>query len=100
LLLSPHPVQHAQNRCEPIGSVAIVRQNRQGYEKSELIDRLRKTSRELGRLVSRYDEVNRDIHRIESEAPAEDAVVEVLKKQRLRLKDEIASFLAAFESRM
>lgn len=66
-----------------------------------LIERLKKTDHDFGRLVSRYDEVNRNVHRIESgEEPAEDAVVETLRKQRLKLKDEIASFLARIERRM
>jgi uncharacterized protein len=66
-----------------------------------LIDQLRTTNHDFGRLASRYEDVNRSIHRIESEAePADDAVVEEFKKQRLKLKDEIASFLARFERRM
>jgi uncharacterized protein YdcH (DUF465 family) len=70
-------------------------------EEAELIERLRKTSHEFGRLASRYEEVNRNVQRIESEdEPAADAVVEELKKQRLKLKDEIASFLARIERRM
>jgi uncharacterized protein len=66
-----------------------------------LLERLRKTNYEFGRLASRYDEVNRDIYRIESEEePTDDTVLEKLKKQRLRLKDEIASFLTKAERRM
>jgi uncharacterized protein YdcH (DUF465 family) len=66
-----------------------------------LIERLRKSSHEFGQLASRYDEVNADVHRIESgERPAEDAVVEKLRKQRLRLKDDIAAFLLRVERRM
>jgi uncharacterized protein len=61
---------------------------------ASLIERLRKTSYEFRRLASRHEEVNRNIHRIEAEEePAADTVVEELKKQRLKLKDEIASFL-------
>ncbi|MBO0753059.1 MAG: DUF465 domain-containing protein [Bradyrhizobiaceae bacterium] len=66
-----------------------------------LIEQLRNSSHDFGRLAANYEEVNRNIHRIESEAePAEDSVVEEFKKQRLRLKDEIASALARFERRM
>jgi uncharacterized protein YdcH (DUF465 family) len=66
-----------------------------------LIERLKNSNYDFGRLASRYEEVNRNIHRIESEVePAEDAVVEAFKKQRLQLKDEIASFLARVERRM
>lgn len=68
---------------------------------AQLIERLRKTNYEFGRLASRYEEVNRNIYRIESEEqPAADTVVEELKKQRLKLKDEIASFLTKVERRM
>jgi uncharacterized protein len=68
---------------------------------TELIERLRKTNHEFGQLAARYDEVNLNIHRIESdEQPAEDAVVEEFKKQRLKLKDEIAAFLLRIERRM
>ena len=66
-----------------------------------LIERLRNSNHDFGRLAARYEEVNRNIHRIEAEEePAEDAVVEAFKKQRLQLKDEIASFLARVERRM
>jgi uncharacterized protein len=66
-----------------------------------LIERLRGTDHEFGRLTSRYEDVNRNIHRIESgQEPADDAVVEAFKKERLMLKDEIASFLVRIERRM
>ena len=68
---------------------------------ASLIARLRKTNYEFGQLASRYEEVNGHIHRIESEEePTSDVVVEELKKQRLKLKDDIASFLARVERRM
>jgi uncharacterized protein YdcH (DUF465 family) len=66
-----------------------------------LIDRLRQTDHEFGRLAARYDNVNRSIHRIESEQePADDAVAEAFKKERLMLKDQIAAFLVRIERRM
>jgi uncharacterized protein len=68
---------------------------------ASLIERLRKTNYEFRRLASRYEEVNRNIHRIESdEEPTADTVLEQLKKERLKLKDEIASFLTKIERRM
>jgi uncharacterized protein YdcH (DUF465 family) len=68
---------------------------------ARLIERLLTTNHDFGRLASRYDDVNRSIYRIESEAePADDAVLEEFKKRRLKLKDEIALFLARFERRM
>jgi uncharacterized protein len=66
-----------------------------------LIERLRQTDHEFGRLTSRYEEINRNIHRIESEEePADDAVAEAFKKERLKLKDDIAAFLVRVERRM
>jgi uncharacterized protein YdcH (DUF465 family) len=68
---------------------------------ASLIERLKKTNYDFGRLASRYEEVNRSIYRIESEEePTDDAVHERLKKQRLKLKDEIAAFLTKVERRM
>lgn len=68
---------------------------------ASLIERLRKTDHDFGRLASDYEEVNRNIYRIESEEePTADVVVERLKKQRLTLKDEIAAFLTKVERRM
>jgi uncharacterized protein len=66
-----------------------------------LIERLRRTNHDFGLLASRYEDINRNIHRIESEeAPADDTVIEKFKKERLKLKDEIASFLTRVERRM
>ena len=70
-------------------------------EEASFIERLIRTSHEFSRLVIHYDEVNRDIHRIESgEEPTTDEVLERLKKQRLKLKDEVAAVLAKLEHRM
>jgi hypothetical protein len=70
-------------------------------EKTKLIERLKKTNYEFERLAARYDEVNGKIHQIESEEePTTDEVLERLKKQRLKLKDEIAATLAKMERRM
>jgi uncharacterized protein YdcH (DUF465 family) len=62
---------------------------------------LNRTNYQFRQLVTHYDEVNRDIYRIESEEqPTTDQVLERLKKQRLKLKDEIAAALARLEHRM
>ena len=66
-----------------------------------LIARLQETDRLFRELASGYDEVNRQIYRIESEdEPTTDEVLEDLKKQRLKLKDEIREMLARVERRM
>jgi uncharacterized protein len=70
-------------------------------QETALIERLTKNNYEFRRLAERYDEVNRKIHRIESEEePTTDEVLERLKKRRLKLKDEIAAVLAKLEHRM
>jgi uncharacterized protein len=70
-------------------------------DESRLIAQLTKTNYLFRRLASRYDEINLQIYRIESEEePTTDQVLERLKKQRLRLKDEIARMLTRIERRM
>ena len=65
------------------------------------IERLIRNYHEFGQLATHYDEVNRQIYRIESEEePTADEVLERLKKQRLKLKDDIAGLLAKMERRM
>lgn len=50
----------------------------------------------FARLADEYHEVNRAIHRIESEVePASDEALEALKKTRLKLADEVAALIAA-----
>ena len=66
-----------------------------------LIVRLTETNHLFGQLASRYDEVNRHIFRIESEdEPTTDEVLEGLKKERLKLKDQIGGMLTRVERRM
>jgi uncharacterized protein YdcH (DUF465 family) len=70
-------------------------------QESSLIERMIRTNYELRRLALRYDEVNRNIYRIESdEEPTIDEVLERLKKRRLKLKDEIKAILTKLERRM
>jgi uncharacterized protein YdcH (DUF465 family) len=65
------------------------------------IERLKKSNYEFRQLAIHYDETNRQIFRIESEdEPTADEVLEGLKKQRLKLKDEIATLLKKLERRM
>jgi uncharacterized protein YdcH (DUF465 family) len=66
-----------------------------------LIARLTETNHLFRQLVSRYEEVNRHIYRIESEdEPTADEVLEDLKKERLKLKDQIGGMLTRVERRM
>lgn len=65
------------------------------------IEELARTSYEFRRLATKYDAVNRQIHRIESnEEATTDEVLEKLKKERLKLKDDIAAMLVKLERRM
>jgi len=65
------------------------------------IARQLKGNYQFRRLASRYDEVNREIYRIESgDEPTTDEILERLKKRRLKLKDEVAGMLAKLERRM
>jgi uncharacterized protein len=70
-------------------------------EDRRLIQRLTRTNYQFRRLAARYDEINSNINRIESEdEPASDEVLERLKKRRLKLKDDIAAMLAQLKGRM
>jgi len=65
-------------------------------DKAEALHQLKTSNGHFARLAETYHEVNREIHRVETDVtPASDEVLETLKKQRLHLKDEIAAILAA-----
>ena len=60
----------------------------------ELLHRLKLSDRHFQTLAQRYQDVNAEIHRAESEvSPTSDDRLESLKKQRLALVDEIAAVL-------
>lgn len=62
----------------------------------DAIHRLKAQNPHFAKLADEHHEVNRAIHRIETEVePASDAHAEDLKKQRLALQDEIAAILSA-----
>lgn len=64
-------------------------------EQAELIHELKTKDAHFAKLADAYHEVNREIHRLETrvEAASEDREEE-LRKQRMRLKDEIAAMLS------
>ena len=65
-----------------------------------VIDRLVKDSYEFGRLADAYEEVNREIWRVETTARlTADETIEKLKKRRLLLRDDIALLLAREQRR-
>lgn len=58
------------------------------------ISRLKIGDAHFAHLAEGYDAANREIHRIEAGLePVDDAVLEALKKKRLKLKDQIAAML-------
>ena len=68
---------------------------------AEALHRLKLGDAHFNNLAARYHAVNRAIHRIESEIePCSDFHAESLKKQRLRLLDEIAAILETEEGQL
>lgn len=66
---------------------------------AERMHALKTTNNRFARLIEEYNDVNRDIHRIETRVePASDDVEEEFKRRRLRLKDEIARMLSGEEA--
>ena len=65
-------------------------------EHIEAIHRLKTGNSHFSKLFDEYHKVNKDIRRIEeNEEPLTDAALEALKKQRLKLKDELHAMLVA-----
>ncbi len=64
----------------------------------ERITELKTSNGHFARLTEEYNEVNRAIHRIETRVePTSEDVEEELKRQRVRLKDEIFQMLEGAE---
>lgn len=64
-------------------------------DQAEIIKSLKGENSHFARIADEYHTLNRAIHRMETNVePTDDATLENLKKKRLSLKDEIASFLA------
>jgi len=64
-------------------------------EKAEAIHALRNGNAHFAKIAELYHELNRAIHRMETNVePVADETLEDLKKRRLSLKDEISQFLA------
>jgi uncharacterized protein len=63
-------------------------------EMRERIHQMKTSDNHFARLFAEYDEVEYSVHRIESGAEAAgDERLEALKKERLRLKDELFGLL-------
>jgi len=64
-------------------------------EHAALIHELKQSNAHFSKLADAYHALNRDIHRLETRVEAgSDVREEDLRKERMRLKDEIAAFLA------
>jgi len=64
-------------------------------EMAAAIQRLKETDTHFRKLVDRYHEINRAIHRAETRIePTDDMNEEAMRKRRMMLKDEIAGTLA------
>jgi hypothetical protein len=65
-------------------------------EAHDRLHELKQSDQHFGRLADEYHEVNRAIHRAETDVePTDDFHVAEMRKKRLLLKDEIARILAA-----
>lgn len=65
-------------------------------EFAEKMKRLKQDDAHFSRLADEYHDVNREIHRVETDVtPTSDAYQEELRKKRLKLKDEIFHILSA-----
>ena len=64
-------------------------------EHADRISALRQTNAHFARLVEEYHDVNRDVHRAETDVePVSDAHMAALRKPRMALKDEIYGILS------
>ncbi len=65
-------------------------------EHAERMHQLKQSDVHFGKLFDAYDEVNRAIHRAETNIePTDDLHMEEMRKERMRLKDQIYGMLAA-----
>lgn len=68
-------------------------------DKVEVMSALKSSDAHFARLFDEYHEVNRAVHRAETRVEAiSDAAEEDLRRQRMKLKDEIWSILAASQT--
>lgn len=64
-------------------------------DKIEAMQALKESNAHFAKLTEEYHEVNRAVHRAETNVePMDQFAEEDLRKQRMRLKDEIAGMLA------
>ncbi len=65
-------------------------------DRVEAMHKLKLENAHFAKLFDEYHEVNRAVHRAETRVePMDDAAEEDLRRQRLRLKDQISAMLSA-----
>ena len=70
--------------------------NEEFPEHADRIHALKTSDAHFGKLFDEYHEVNRAVHRAETDVePTDDANLENMRKQRMVLKDEIYALLSA-----
>lgn len=63
-------------------------------EKADKIHELKTSNQHFARLSDEYHEINRAVHRAETDVePTDDAHMQEMRKQRMALKDEIYAML-------
>lgn len=68
-------------------------------EFKDAIHRLKMSNHHFPRLFDEYHHVNKDIRRIEeNEEPVTDVALDEMKKQRLKLKDDLYAMLRAHKA--
>jgi len=66
---------------------------------ADLIHELKTTNAHFAHLAERYHEINRAVHRAETDVePTDDLHMAELRKERMALKDQIAAALKAAQS--
>ncbi|AKS41079.1 YdcH family protein [Wenzhouxiangella marina] len=64
-------------------------------EYKDKIHDLKASDRHFAKMIEKYHEVNRAVHRMETRVePVTDEVEEAKRRERMALKDEIAQYLA------
>ncbi|MFG1349236.1 YdcH family protein [Xanthobacter autotrophicus] len=64
-------------------------------EHAEKIQALKLSDAHFAKLSDAYHEVNRQVHRAETDVePTGDAEIEAMRRERMRLKDELFAFLS------
>ena len=65
-------------------------------EDAELLHRLKSENAHFAALADKYHDINRAVHRAETDVePTDDLHMAEMRRDRLRLKDEIAAMLRA-----